>query len=75
MNYKKIANAKHEDIGAYTTRSTTRHGMSRVLRREKRRRNRTAKRVETRIHFSDQRSGCDLEYYQDGVFDEVLLDE
>lgn len=61
MNYKKIANSNYDEIGSNTTRSTSRHGLSPCLRREKRRRNRVAKREEERIHFEDQASAWDME--------------
>lgn len=61
MNYKKIANAKYDEIASNTTRSTSRHGLSSWQRREKRRSNRVAKRKEERIHFEDQASAWDTE--------------
>lgn len=45
MNYhKKIANAGHEEAAEMTTRHYGRHGLPRGLRREKKVRNRAAKR-------------------------------
>jgi hypothetical protein len=53
-SWKKIANDNHEEVAAYTTRSFSRHGLSRGLAREKRLRNRRAKRIDARWHHSSQ---------------------
>lgn len=54
MLHKKIANAKYEEGANRTTRSVSRHGLKPGMRREKRIRNRVAKREEERIVFADQ---------------------
>lgn len=54
MNHKKIANANHEEVACMTSRSTSRHGLSDGMVREKRARNRAAKRLEAKAHFADQ---------------------
>lgn len=54
MNYKKIANAGFEEVSCATTRSTSRHGLGRRLRRGKRAYNRAAKRIEASVHIADQ---------------------
>lgn len=51
--YKKIANKSHDEVACATTRSTSRHGTSSVLRRAKRKANRRAARLETRMHIAD----------------------
>lgn len=61
MNYKKIANSNYDEIGSLATPRASRHGLSSWQRREKRRRNRVAKREEERIHFEDQASAWDME--------------
>jgi hypothetical protein len=52
--YKKIANRKFEPVASMTTRSASRHGLGRGLAKEKRYRNRQAKREEARIDFASQ---------------------
>lgn len=55
MNIRnKIANDNHEEYASHTTRTTSKHGPSDRMRREKKIRNRAAKREEARIHFFDQ---------------------
>lgn len=49
--YRKIANANHEEAGAYTTRSFSRHGLGKGARKLKKIVNRNAKRAEAREAF------------------------
>jgi len=51
---KKIANENHEEVTRMTTRSSSKHGLSKVLSRGKRIRNRAAKRKEEKIAFEDE---------------------
>jgi hypothetical protein len=51
---KKIANRDFEEVAGATTRTTNRSGLSKQMRREKRIRNRTARRREAAIHWADQ---------------------
>jgi hypothetical protein len=51
--HRKIANAGYEEVACMTSRSTSRHGLSKGLAREKRIRNRIAKRAEARIAWKD----------------------
>jgi hypothetical protein len=52
--YKKIANANHEEVAGMTSRSTSRHGLSDGMAREKRIRNRAAKREEARLDLQER---------------------
>lgn len=52
--YKKIANENYEESASYTTRSFSKHGVSKSLKREARIRNRAAKREEERMAFEDE---------------------
>jgi hypothetical protein len=52
--YKKIANAKHEEVACMTSRHTSRHGLSEGLAREKKLRNRAAKREEARLDLQER---------------------
>ncbi len=54
MNHKKIANAHYEDAGSNTTRSCSRHGLSKGAVKMKKIVNRRAKRVEARFDIADQ---------------------
>lgn len=49
----KYANEGHEDITVATTRSVSRHGLSKGQRREKKVRNRAAKRFEARMALAE----------------------
>lgn len=50
---KKYANRDHEENSSVTTKTYSRHGMPKCLRKNKRRRNRVAKRYEERLDFAD----------------------
>lgn len=52
--YKKIANENYEEVSGCTTRTTSRHGVGKSLKRESRIRNRAAKRAEERMAFEDE---------------------
>jgi hypothetical protein len=54
--HKHIANAGHEEVTRYTTRTFSRHGVSAGLKREARLRNRAAKRIDARWHVASQDS-------------------
>jgi hypothetical protein len=56
---KKIANAHFEDGASWTTRSFSRHGLPKHLKRDRRLRNRIAKHKEERLAFSDQLPAAD----------------
>lgn len=49
----KIANKGYDELAASTTRTTSRHGLTKAMRKLKRQRNRIAARVERKIHFGD----------------------
>lgn len=51
---KKIANENHETAGRYTTRTYSKHGLSKKARDYKRIYNRIGKRAEARIAFKDE---------------------
>lgn len=67
MNYKKIANEGHEEVSRATTRSVSRHGLSDGMAREKRIRNRAAKRREAKMHIADQLDTVDAARLVDEV--------
>lgn len=50
----KIANEAHETAGRYTTRTYSKHGLSKRARVFKRFYNRLGKRAEARIAFKDE---------------------
>lgn len=52
--HKKIANRGFEEAASHTTRSFSRHGLSRRARIEKHLRNRIAKRAEARMELALQ---------------------
>jgi hypothetical protein len=54
MNHKKVANENHEETARLTTRSVSRHGLSEGVAREKRIRNRAAKRHVERLAIEEQ---------------------
>ena len=54
MDFKKVANANHEDAGAHTTRSFSRHGLSKRARKAKRLVNRAAKRSVAREALKEE---------------------
>ena len=56
MNHKKIANRNWEEGGTLTTRTTSRHGLSKKQRLMKRYFRRLGKRVESEVAFKDQES-------------------
>jgi hypothetical protein len=56
-NAHKIANAKHENGGRYTTRSYSKHGLSKAANAYKKYYNRLGKRGDARLAFKDEASG------------------
>lgn len=52
--YKKIANANYEEVACMTSRGTSRHGLSDGMAREKRIRNRAAKKEEARRDIEER---------------------
>lgn len=52
--HKRIANKSYEEAGAFTTRSFSRHGLTRKALREKKYYNRIGKRADSEFAFSSQ---------------------
>lgn len=53
MRAHTIANANHETGAALTSRKTSKHGLKKGCRRDKRLRNRAAKREDHRLAFKE----------------------
>lgn len=54
----KLANENHDEIASMTSRGTSKHGVSKGVLREKRIRNRRAKREEEEIAYEDSEGDC-----------------
>lgn len=52
--HKRIANKSYEEAGAFTTRSFSRHGLTRKANREKKYYNRIGKRLDEKFAFVSQ---------------------